>query len=103
MISNSNKDYTWKLIAEKAECESSATKWPEQKGWFQDIEKCAEACYGVSSMFTFGTDDFGRKHSLGDRFACACQTTENENGTCQVISSVTRRLFKYEKGKRFWH
>ena len=45
----------WLLVEEKVECVA-----PEVvKERTHDIETCAKACKDISSMFIFGTNDFG--------------------------------------------
>ena len=100
----------WKLLAEKAECvapqHSGYEGW---KGYLSDVDSCAEACNGESSMFTFGTNDFGFKKcrynetihdTLYDGCECRCQLLAHPNGTCEkgLSGSPGYRLYKIQKG-----
>ena len=80
-----------------------------------DVDSCAEACNGESSMFTFGTNDFGGTgkwkwtkcrynetihDTLYDGCECRCQLLVHPNGTCEkgLSGSPGYRLYKIQKG-----
>ena len=113
VLSNFKKDQKeWKLVAEKAECVAPQHSGHEGwKGYLSDVDSCAEACKGESSMFTFGTNDFGFKkcrynetiHDVTyDGCQCRCQLLVHSNGTCDrgTSGSPGYRLYKIQKGIR---
>ena len=92
----------WLLVAEKKECDGSEI--------YQDnlpsVLDCAAKCQGTSSMFIFGTNDFGKircgaAEEVGDGVgkkdgcACFCETAGTINGACKQIESIGYRLYKY--------
>ena len=109
-MSNFKKDHKeWKLVAEKAECDGPQEGYAEWKGFLSDVDSCAEACNGESSMFTFGTNDFGFKscrynetiHDVTyDGCICRCELLAHPNGTCKKGTSGYPgwRLYKIQKG-----
>ena len=105
-MSNVKEDKNWILVAEKAECEGPYG-WPYEvwKGFLSDVDSCAEACKGDSSMFTFGTNDFGREfcryNNDYDGCSCTCELLVHSNGTCKkgLLASPGYRLYRIEKGK----
>ena len=82
-------------MADKSDCGGSAV-W---KGPAKDLENCAENCKGVSTMFVFGTNDWGTNRCDPEGCACFCATAANPDGTCSINEHNGYRLFKYEKGK----
>ena len=90
----------WTLVATKTECIGQDERWI---GKVQDVETCATSCKGVSSMFIFGTNDFGEGRCNKDGCNCMCETSAWPNGTCSMFDSDKYekgyRLFKYDEGK----
>ena len=78
---------------EKKECGGKE----ESKGKLDSLQECADACYGVASMFIFGTNDFGkdRCESNGKQCDCYCETSANDDGTCDITDHDGFRLYKY--------
>ena len=60
------------------------------------IEECAYSCKGISSMFIFGTNDYGDERCWDDKCTCICETAAADDGTCNQIGHKGYRLFKYE-------
>ena len=83
----------WKLVAEQKECGGLEIA----RAATTDIKECADACYGISSMFIFGTNDFGRTR-CDPKCHCFCETAATPDGTCNTVTSDGFRLFTYEKG-----
>ena len=83
----------WLLVEEKVECVA-----PEVvKERTHDIETCAKSCQGVSSMFIFGTNDFGDNRCNADGCRCICETSALADGTCTTVSHNGYKLYKYVK------
>ena len=84
----------WRLVAPKQECSGSDI----DIGRTLDIKTCAEKCQEKSSMFIYGTNDWGNNRCFSDGCNCACETAANSDGTCNRIDHTGYRLFKYDKG-----
>ena len=91
-------DLKWTHVADKQECGGSEVN----KRGVKDMKSCARECYGVSSMFIYGTNDFGTNRCgeawVGNGCACVCETAAKVEGTCNMVKHNGYRLFKYEKG-----
>ena len=85
-------------MADKQECAGSEVNLRGVK----DMKSCARECYGVSSMFLYGTNDFGTNRCneawIGLGCVCVCETAAKEDGTCNMVKHNGYRLFKYETG-----
>ena len=90
----------WLLVGEKKECAGSDTYQDN----LQSVGDCAAKCQGTTSMFIFGTNDFGAKKcgtakEIGvgkeDGCACFCETAATINGVCKQIETTGYRLYKY--------
>ena len=72
------------------------------------IEQCAESCKGVSSMFIFGTNDFGWTwegwwHPCNDEgCSCYCEISAKDNGTCDMQANEGFRLYKFLSSGKNW-
>ena len=86
----------WVLVQEKTECSGSESFIGE----FPSISGCASQCKMVSSMFAFGTNDYGTERCNNDGCKCLCETSATEEGTCTIVNHNGYRLYKYSKGKR---
>ena len=84
---------SWKLIAEQVECAGTE----EGKGVLGDVRSCAEACSGISSLFVYGTNDFGGTRCYETGCNCICETAANADGTCSRIGHAGYRLFKHQR------
>ena len=73
------------------ECSGSETL----SGLFHEIDDCASQCEGVSSMFAFGTNDFGVIRCYNDGCRCLCETSATPEGTCNIVGHNGYRLYKY--------
>ena len=78
-------------MGEKQECGGSE----KGKGRVASVEDCAEACKGVSSMFALGTNDFGVNRCNRKGCKCLCETSAEDDGTCDVVSHKGYRLYKF--------
>ena len=89
----------WTLEGEQQECSGAEVGG----GSFSDVNDCAEACKGKSSMFAFGTNDFGTTRCYsGNNKGCSCLCeTSATNGNCKVVSHSGYRLYRYGKYQVF--
>ena len=72
-------------------------------GRMESVEECAEACAGVSSMFIFGTNDFGKKRCNWKGCTCYCETSAAADGTCKVKNHRGYRLYRYDTWGKYFH
>ena len=86
-----NKLLVWSIFREKAECGGAEVYLDET---FHSIDECAKACNGISSMFAFGTNDFGNDRCWSNGCACLCETAANDDGNCDVVGNTGYRLYK---------
>ena len=82
----------WILIEKKKECTGSEIN----KGSFLEVTGCAESCRQVSSMFVFGTNEFGTNRCDESGCACYCETAATNEGDCQLTDHEGYNLFKFE-------
>ena len=84
----------WKLVAERKECEGSETN----VGWKRTVADCADACRDKSSLFIFGTNDFGTNRCLLPCRGCKCFCENTSTfGICeQEIDHDGYRLYRFE-------
>ena len=66
------------------------------KGYFHEISECAESCRQVSSMFIFGTNEFGKNRCNENGCACYCETAATSDGHCQMKDHKGYNLFKFK-------
>ena len=62
-------------------------------------DSCANVCKYFSSMFIYGTNDFGEERCFADGCSCFCETSAMPNGTCNTTSHMGFLLYKYESSK----
>ena len=71
------------------------------------LAECAKACRGISSMFIYGTNDFGTSRCNKWREYCECYCeTSSKAGKCQMIFNAGYKLYKYiddKEGNRNAH
>ena len=65
------------------------------------LSDCADSCREISSMFIYGTNDFGEtKCYNGDGYCpCYCETSAKD-GKCEWVDNSGYRLYKYIEGKK---
>ena len=80
------------LVAEKKECMGSET-W---QGYQTSISECADKCKRKSTIFLFGTNDFGVERCNKDGCACMCEISVNSDGSCDMAPHNGYRLYKFE-------
>ena len=98
----------WNLVATRSECGGSEINLGvayDGRPLTFDIEYCADRCKGISSMFAFGTNDYGNPRCYTENkypnkgCNCLCETGAKSDGTCSHSSHSGYRLYRYEKGK----
>ena len=68
-------------------------------GYHNELKFCAEACRGISTMFVYGTNDYGYS---GDRCPamyggckCLCETAATSDGDCNRSPHAGYRLYRF--------
>jgi len=90
-------DIDWELKAERKRCGGTRTN----QGWKATVADCADSCRGKSSMFSWGTTDFGANPCLDCRGCrCFCEFSSS-SGTCDadkggMIDDNGFRLYSFE-------
>ena len=92
---NLNFALEWELVSEKKECSGSEIG----ENGYNDVDDCASYCKGKSTMFAFGTNDFGTTRCYGDGCRCLCETSATKDGTCTTLDHDGYRLYKYKYPK----
>ena len=82
----------WLLIADKTECAGSENSY----GDISTVTECSKRCKGQSSMFAFGTNDYGTTRCYSTGCTCLCETAASSDGTCSQTSHNGYRLYKYK-------
>ena len=87
----------WSLVDEKKECGGEEVN----KGGMDSIDQCAMACSKLSSMFVFGTNDFGNDRCFSDGCKCICETAAKDDGTCDTVDHNGFRLYKFSASSKY--
>ena len=64
-------------------------------------EECAKACKGQSSIFSFGTNDFGKQKCKDGVCMCLCETEASSDGSCPLYRNKGYRLYQFDPGTNF--
>ena len=68
----------------------------------KDVSSCAGVCKNVSSLFVYGTNEFGKNRckipTNPEGCACACETAATPDGTCDTQAHNGFKLYKFDKG-----
>ena len=95
------------MVAEKNECAGSHSLDEKEYGYGDRIEteeECAKKCRGLSSMFAFGTNDFGNDRCQNGFCKCICETSATKEGFCHQMSHSGYNLYRFGSGKLLpWH
>ena len=78
------------MVAEHTECKGTETN----EGKMNSIDDCANACRKKSSMFVFGTNDFGGNGCDNKGCKCRCETGANADGSCENVQNKGYRLYR---------
>ena len=83
----------WTKVADKKEC-GGAEKGTGTK---KTLAECAKSCREISSMFIYGTNDFGDSIcKINDNEYCPCFCEKSsEDGECSMIENKSYNLYKY--------
>ena len=83
----------WIKVADKKECGGSE----KGTGTKKTLAECAKSCREISSMFIYGTNDFGNSRcKTNDNEDCPCYCeTSSEDGECSMVENKSYKLYKY--------
>ena len=85
------------LFGHKVRCDGQAViKGLLNKGTELTIKDCAAACMGLTSMFSFGTNDFGQSKCNATKCNCLCETSSTTDGNCSTTDTDGYRLYTYQ-------
>lgn len=85
-------DAEFSSVAIKKECTGTEV-W---KGRLANVEECANACRYTSSMFVFGTNEFGNSRCGNYNYCnCYCETSAKADGTCSTTNHNGYNLYKF--------
>ena len=59
------------------------------------VEDCAAACRGVSTMFSYGTNKYGKNRCTSTGCKCLCEKSANQLGTCMNKENSGYNLYSY--------
>ena len=59
--------------------------------------ECAEKCRPISSMFVFGTNDYGKTPCDESGCKCYCETESTNVGTCLTKDTMNYDLYTYTR------
>ena len=86
------------LVANAKECSGTELDVDD----FKTVQECADRCYGTSSMFIYGTNDFGankckkKYHWWGDiQCPCYCETAATKRGECTIVHHSGYKLYRF--------
>ena len=85
------------LVEDKAECDGSEIL----KTLTFDVGHCAKVCLGISTMFAFGTNDYGTDRCDEGGCNCLCETAAASDGTCNKVSHNGYRLYRVYEVENF--
>ena len=89
------------MVVEKNVCTGGA-KTDKEYGYDERIEtvdECANKCSGLSTMFAFGTNDFGTQRCQNGFCKCICETSATKEGSCHPLTSHNGyRLYRFGAG-----
>ena len=63
---------------------------------FTTIEECSEKCMELSSMFAYGTNDFGEFGCVDGRCKCLCINSDDEKTCDESINQEQYWLYKFK-------
>ena len=78
-------------MAEKKECKGREL----YIAGVESLEDCAKRCQTVSTMFAYGTNDFGLERCYDQKCKCVCEPTASAEGTCKTKAHNGYRLYRY--------
>ena len=85
-------------VEDKVECNGAEIYHRNVK----DVASCAGVCKNVSSLFVYGTNEFGTNRckipSNPEGCACGCETAATSDGTCETKDHYGFKLYKFDIG-----
>ena len=87
----------WSLVGEEEECDDDEI----YVGRKETVDGCVTACFGRSSMFIFGTNDFGGDRCNGNGCKCFCESSAENNGTCGTVTNKGYRLYRFGTSSKY--
>ena len=78
------------MVAEHTQCKGTENN----EGKMNSIDECANACRKKSSMFVFGTNDYGKNGCNNQGCECYCETGAKADGTCKTVKNNGYRLYR---------
>ena len=84
-------------MAERVECGGEVEH--NYQGNATTIDACSQLCNGKATLFTYGTNDYGRQMCQKSGCPCYCMKRATEAATCHQIPHDGYRLYKYEERK----
>ena len=89
------------MVAEQKECDGAEIEYGYNET-IASVEECANKCRESSSMFAFGTNDFGSPRCIkGGVCKCLCETSSTKQGSCNQIDHKGYRLYRFRPGMLF--
>jgi len=90
----------WILVEKKKECSDSHRFSSGHIGRVGEVSQCAEKCRAISTMFIFGTNEFGFEDQYGKRCDgrgcdCYCETEATSDGNCEMEDHEGYNLYKF--------
>ena len=88
----------WKKVNDEVECRGSE----KDMGTTNTLIDCANSCREISSMFIYGTNEFGEtkcKTNGKEDCPCYCETAA-KNGHCRWVDNSGYSLYKFVEGKK---
>ena len=82
------------MVAEKKECDGAEIEYGYNET-IASVEECANKCRKSSSMFAFGTNDFGVPRCDNNGCQCLCETAAADDGTCDSVQHKGYRLYRF--------
>ena len=59
------------------------------------LDRCASLCKTKSSLFSYGTNDYGKTPCKRGVCPCTCEKSATPDGSCRQVSSSGNRLYAY--------
>ena len=86
------------MVAVKMECGGEEIEYGYDAN-IASAEECANKCRKSSSMFAFGTNDFGDPRCVtSGACKCLCETSATKEGSCSQIFHRGYRLYRFRSG-----
>ena len=77
------------LVGQKTKCKGSGSN----QGKVTSVSECEALCADASSMFSFGTNDFGGEKCVNGNCECVCEEYTQADSDCEQVVSTGYRLY----------